>query len=224
MPVVSWGEITPEELRRRRKEGPLLVVSHCAKSKNVDWAAVGEALRRAGLPTPGFDLELEGAYREALRDFVKPAAEMYGGSFKAVKALVESLRRCLDVDLYIVSARYGLIEAGRPVVPYEATLEGLGRAELEAWALSRGVPAKFAELLERNYGMIFAVLPGNYARALGPSLGALLSLENALLIIPTSLARRGAKALVVKNKGVLSRNADLARAKALLGEALCRQY
>lgn len=201
-----------------------MVVSHCAKSKNVDWTAVRETLGRAGLPTPGFDLELEEIYREVLRDFVKPAVQMYGGSFKAVRALVEDLRRCVDVDLYVLSARYGLIEAERPVVPYEATLEGLGREEVERWAESRGVPAKFAELLGRGYGTIFAVLPGNYAKALGQALTRLLSLENALLVIPASLSGRDPKALVVRNRGVLSRNKDLTQAKSLLTGAFCRQY
>ncbi|KUO87956.1 MAG: hypothetical protein AT715_03685 [Thermoproteus sp. JCHS_4] len=224
MPVVSWSDITPEELRRRYRGGPMLLLTHCTKTKNVDWRAVAAALKSAGLSTPNMDLEKEGLYRDVLRDFVKPAAEMYGGSFRKVREMAEALGRCAPVDFYVLSARYGLIRADEPVVPYEATLNGLGTAEVERWAEARGVWDKAAELLGGRYGMAVAFLPGNYARALGPALRKLLASENALLMIPRRLAGRSPEALVVRSRGVFGRYGDLSRARRLLEEALCDQY
>ncbi|MCI4464797.1 MAG: hypothetical protein JHC22_03270 [Thermoproteus sp.] len=224
MPVVSWSDITPEELRRRYRGGPMLLLTHCTKTKNVDWRAVAAALKSAGLSTPNMDLEREGLYRDVLRDFVKPAAEMYGGSFRKVREMAEALGRCMPADLYILSARYGLIRADEPVVPYEATLNGLGAAEVERWAEARGVWDKAAELLGGRYGMVVAFLPGNYARALGPALRRLLASENALLVIPRRLAGRSPEALVVGSRGVFGRYGDLSKARRLLEEALCDQY
>lgn len=202
----------------------MLLLTHCTKTKNVDWRAVAAALKSAGLSTPNMDLEKEGLYRDVLRDFVKPAAEMYGGSFRKVREMAEALGRCAPVDFYVLSARYGLIRADEPVVPYEATLNGLGAAEVERWAEARGVWDKAAELLGGRYGMAVAFLPGNYARALGPALRRLLASENALLMIPRRLAGRSPKALVVRSRGVFGRYGDLSRARRLLEEALCDQY
>ena len=202
----------------------MLLLTHCTKTKNVDWRAVAAALKSAGLSTPNMDLEKEGLYRDVLRDFVKPAAEMYGGSFRKVREMAETLGRCMPADLYILSARYGLIRADEPVVPYEATLNGLGAAEVERWAEARGVWDKAAELLGGRYGMAVAFLPGNYARALGPALRRLLASENALLMIPRRLAGRSPEALVVGSRGVFGRYGDLSKARRLLEEALCDQY
>lgn len=202
----------------------MLLLTHCTKTKNVDWRAVAAALKSAGLSTPNMDLEKEGLYRDVLRDFVKPAAEMYGGSFRKVREMAEALGRCAPVDFYVLSARYGLIRADEPVVPYEATLNGLGAAEVERWAEARGVWDKAAELLGGRYGMAVAFLPGNYARALGPALRRLLASENALLVIPRRLAGRSPEALVVGSRGVFGRYGDLSRARRLLEEALCDQY
>jgi len=202
----------------------MLLLTHCTKTKNVDWRAVAAALKSAGLSTPNMDLEKEGLYRDVLRDFVKPAAEMYGGSFRKVREMAETLGRCMPADLYILSARYGLIRADEPVVPYEATLNGLGAAEVERWAEARGVWDKAAELLGGRYGMVVAFLPGNYARALGPALRKLLASENALLVIPRRLAGRSPEALVVGSRGVFGRYGDLSKARRLLEEALCDQY
>lgn len=202
----------------------MLLLTHCTKTKNVDWRAVAAALKSAGLSTPNMDLEREGLYRDVLRDFVRPAAEMYGGSFRKVREMAETLGRCMPADLYILSARYGLIRADEPVVPYEATLNGLGAAEVERWAEARGVWDKAAELLGGRYGMVVAFLPGNYARALGPALRRLLASENALLVIPRRLAGRSPEALVVGSRGVFGRYGDLSKARRLLEEALCDQY
>lgn len=224
MPVVSWEEISASEIRRRRRGDRLLVITHCTKSKDVDWGAVRAALASAGLGVPGMDLEREAEYRRALAGFVKPAAEMYGGSFKWVSGLVEGLRGCVEADLFVLSARYGLISAGEPIVPYEAALNGMSAEELRAWAAARGVPERAAELLEGGYGFVVAFLPGNYARALGAALKRLLSAENALLVIPTRLAGPNPRALVVRNKGVFSRRRDVENARRLLAEAFCTQH
>ncbi|MGC8606417.1 MAG: DUF6884 domain-containing protein [Vulcanisaeta sp.] len=93
--------------------GKVLVVINCGKTKSVDMDIVKARLGKV----PGFDLENENEYRRLLSDFVKPAIDMYDGpEFKALR----QFRRCVNV--FILSARYGLIHGDRSIIPYDAYL------------------------------------------------------------------------------------------------------
>ncbi|CCC80804.1 DUF6884 domain-containing protein [Thermoproteus tenax] len=221
MPLVSIEDITAEQLRERFKSRDLLILAHCTKRKKVDWSSVVEALKVRGLGVPGFDLERENTYREALQSFIKPAVEMYGGSFAQVRSIFYRVRQCARAELFIVSARYGLIRWDEPIIPYEATLNALRRDELARWSLERGVPERTQALLKR-FGAVLAILPESYARALGPALDELLSLESVLAVIPASLTDGTERALVVPRRGRYLRREEALKLSGLLAEALCR--
>jgi hypothetical protein len=195
-----------------------LVIAHCTKAKRVDWAKVREALAAAGLPIPGMDLDREEEYKRALAEFVKPAEEMYGGSFYAARALAERLRGCgLETSLYVISARYGLIPGRKPVVPYEATLSGMGRDEIRAWAEARGVPQAALELAEK-YDVVALLLTRPYAEALGPALAQLLGRDDVYAVLPAALAK--GRANVVVSKGLFARRRQVEE----LAEMICSRY
>lgn len=172
----------------------------------------------AGLPVPGMDLDREEEYRRALAGFVKPAEEMYGGSFDAVRALAARLRRCgLETKIYIISARYGLIPGDEPVVPYEATLSGMSKEEIRAWAEARGIPQAALRLAE-EHDVVALVLTRPYAEALGPALAQLLARDNVYAVLPAALARGRGNA--VASKGLFARRRQVEE----LAEMICSRY
>ena len=141
----------------------VLVLAHCTAEKSVDPGT----LRRLGLPVPSFDVEREPYYRGVLKSFVRPAAEMYRGTFAAIRNLVRRIRECgRHVDLYIISARYGLVGENDPVVPYDATLKGMSAQQIREWAERRSLLQKLDSLARSGgYDLIIAVLPKEYATA-----------------------------------------------------------
>lgn len=46
----------------------------------------------------------------------------------------------IDIDLWILSAGYGLILGSQEIVPYECTFQGMKTAELREWAAYLQVP------------------------------------------------------------------------------------
>jgi len=205
-----------------RQARTVLIVTHCTEEKKVPWEKVLVALKERGLPVPSHDLENERVYREALRDFVKPAGEMYGGSFTAVKNLAEALRRAgKEVDVYILSARYGLIREDEPIVPYEATLKGKPKEWIRQWSARLGVENKLFKALSKKYDLIIVVLPKEYAHAVESVLHRLLNMENAVLILPKRvITANGVKARYILAGNLKSR----VRQVALLREAVTRMY
>lgn len=78
-----------------------------------------DTLKRHNIQTfPSDDLANEKRYRKALRKFIIPSIEMYAGMFDEVKVFYSVLSREANVKLYIISGRYGLIEADKEIIPY----------------------------------------------------------------------------------------------------------
>jgi hypothetical protein len=147
----------------------ILIITNCTAEKAVNMSAVKSRLAKLNLPVPSFDLSRETIYRELLREFVKPAGEMYTGpTFRAVLKLVKTLRSCgKDVDIYIISARYGIINEKDPIIPYEATLKGMNARELKKWSEERGLTIKLQEIATReNYDLALIILPKEYAQTI----------------------------------------------------------
>ena len=174
----------------------VLVVTNCTSSKAVDVNEVQRVLARHSLRMPSFDLELEDRYRQVLSAFIKPAGEMYGGSFRAIKNLVDELRRVgKSVDLYIISARYGLIREDQPIIPYEASLKGKDRDWVRDWSRKLGVEERLMRVInEGNYDSIIIALPREYAYAIEGVINRLINDERAVLIIPKSVVKSVGKA------------------------------
>ncbi|MEM0506762.1 MAG: hypothetical protein QXW58_05855 [Thermosphaera sp.] len=134
---IGWIDELGNIIKNSRK---VLVLTHCTVSKNVNMITVNRLLNQEGLKIPSFDLWNEEIYRKALKDFIRPAVEMYGGTFTPVKNFVKALRRCgKHVDLLIISARYGILRENDLVIPYEATLKGMRADEIMRWSAERNV-------------------------------------------------------------------------------------
>ena len=177
---------TGEILRRAER---VLVITSCTAEKNVNWVEVLNVLRKSNLKVPSFDIELEDKYRNVLSKFIKPAREMYGGTFRAIRNLANKLRALgKQVDVYIISARYGLINENDLVIPYEATLKGLRKEDIERWSRKLKIEPRLNELLGTgNYDVIIVALPREYAIAMGAALDKLLNMDNVILILPKSI-------------------------------------
>jgi len=142
----------------------VLVLTSCVASKKYSIIDVKPLLDKYNLPIPTDDLENEERYKEVLKEFILPASQMYEGSFKFIKELVNTLRRRGDeVDFYIISARYGLIGENTLIIPYESTFKGLSKKEIRAKAEKLKIYEKVLEKLQnKTYDLAIIILGRNY--------------------------------------------------------------
>ena len=142
----------------------VLVLTSCVASKKYGIAEIKPLLDKHNLPIPTDDLENERKYKEILKEFVLPASQMYEGSFKFVKELVNTLRKRGDeVDFFIISARYGLIDENTPIIPYECTFKGLSKEEIRKKADKLEIYKKLIDLLrKKEYDEAIIILGGDY--------------------------------------------------------------
>lgn len=111
----------------------VLVLSECVATKKYDPSKepLKSILEKQGLQIPTCDLENEERYKEALKQYVLPAWQMYEGSFNFIKELVTQLRKKGDeVQLFIISARYGLINESTLIIPYQCTFKCLKKDDI----------------------------------------------------------------------------------------------
>jgi hypothetical protein len=201
----------------------VLIVTHCTEEKSVPWEGVVSVLRERGLTVPSHDIEKEALYREVLQNYMKPAKEMYGGSFAVVRSLADVLRRVgKEVDVYIISARYGLISENELIVPYEATLKGRPKEWIRHWSAKLGVENKLLKVLSsKKYDLVIVALPREYAYAVEGVLRKLLRMENAILILPKrAITTDGVKARYILAGNLKSRIRQI----ALLREIAIKTY
>ncbi|MEM0035068.1 MULTISPECIES: DUF6884 domain-containing protein [Thermoprotei] len=207
MRVVSAGKLS-EELASRgidfRRVRRVLVVTRCTRRKHVDEKGLNSVLNNYNLPLPGFDIENEPKYREVLKQFVKPAREMYGGTFTRVMEIVDALRSYgKHVDVYIISGRYGLISENDEIVPYDAPLNKMNPSEIREWSRKRDVEEKLWNIIQRGeYDAYTIVLSEKYALAICEILRFILEKKNAIIITAKSAVdecknKENVKALVL---------------------------
>lgn len=77
-----------------------------------------------------------------------PARELYRGpSVARIVKIVDEVREMgMRVDLFVISAKYGLLHENQVIHPYDETLSG--RAEVKKWAREMGLPQRFRKLME----------------------------------------------------------------------------
>ncbi|MFN3803900.1 MAG: DUF6884 domain-containing protein [Pyrobaculum sp.] len=92
-----------------------------------------------------------------------PARELYRGpSVKNVVKVVDEVRaRGVDVRLYIISAKYGLVREDEILEPYDETLGGRPLPEIKRWAREVRLLEKFRDLR----GVIFLTASRSYYHA-----------------------------------------------------------
>ena len=81
-------EILPNPKNLRK----VAIVTYCTQEKRVDINKIHKKMEERGLDVPGFDLEREKEYREILKEYIRPAREIYAGTFKNVWKLAEEFR------------------------------------------------------------------------------------------------------------------------------------
>ncbi|ADN51589.1 DUF6884 domain-containing protein [Vulcanisaeta distributa] len=100
------------------------VIINCSRRKSVNAEQVMKRLGRV----PSFDIEHENEYRRLLSDLMRPALDMYDGpEFRVLR----HFRECTDV--FVLSARYGVISGDRWIIPYDAYLGSADESVLDKW-------------------------------------------------------------------------------------------
>lgn len=113
------------------------------------------------------------ARERELDEFLRPAEDLYTGQqhvrlMRGVRAFRERFStngEGATLDLYVLSAGYGLVPGGRRLAPYEATFQGMKARELRAWADQIGVPAAVREVLAQPFDLGFVLLGDAYLEA-----------------------------------------------------------
>lgn len=111
------------------------------------------------------------AQREAeLAEFKTKAGKIYTGmQHQRLMEGIETLRRKFGhdiVDLYVVSAGYGLISEDREVVPYEVTFNTMNGLAITEWSQKIGIHKDLDELVPK-YDLVLFLLGDKYLKAVG---------------------------------------------------------
>ncbi|AMA10652.1 tRNA-guanine transglycosylase DpdA [Picosynechococcus sp. PCC 73109] len=96
------------------------------------------------------------------------ASEMYTGQqhllvMQGIDMLQDNFE--VDIDLYILSAGYGLIPENKKIFPYEVTFNSFNNQQLKQWSNFLGVH-KQCETLILKYDLVFFLLGDKYIQAL----------------------------------------------------------
>jgi len=142
----------------------VFILTSCVGTKKYSESDIKPILEKHGLSMPKHDLENEEKYKEALQDFILPASQMYQGSFRYVRDLVNKYRLKGDqVELRIISARYGLIGEETPIIPYECTFQGLGKNKIRERGEKLRVYQNLSEYLKnREFDQSLIILGTDY--------------------------------------------------------------
>ncbi len=153
----------------------LLVLTSCTGAKAVAHAA---ALRPDDF-RKGPD---HVARREReLADSLTPAEDLYTGQqhlrlLRGVRVLRGAPGRngsgTPAVDVFVLSAGYGVVPGNRKLAPYECTFTGMGANALREWASALRIPESVRRVLSREYDLALVLLGDTYLAAcdLGPDL------------------------------------------------------
>ena len=145
----------------------ILVITSCTGEKafKSDQALTLDDFARGGKHLKQREKEL--------KDLMLPAEELYTGQqhvrlMRGVQAFREhgsSNGSPLKLDLWVLSAGYGLVPGDRKLAPYECTFQGMKTKELRQWADTLKVPDQFRELVRENYDLALILLGDSYLAA-----------------------------------------------------------
>jgi len=110
---------------------------------------------------------------EELVDFFLPSEKLYTGQQHVLlMSAVEKLRIARrqdgtkpEIDLFVLSAGYGLIKGSYKLPPYEVTFSGMKKKELREWADHLNIPNDFRNVVKQPYDLAFILLGDNYLDA-----------------------------------------------------------
>lgn len=104
-----------------------------------------------------------------LAEYRCAAGEMYTGlQHLRLMEGIRTLRKQFGVDfvnLYVVSAGYGLIPESKPIVPYEVTFNTMNNGAIADWSRQIGIHEALEELIPK-YDLVLFLLGDKYLRAI----------------------------------------------------------
>lgn len=131
--------------------------------------------KRSDAPHPATAADLADPYRRRyaetrLAAFARPAAEMYTGRHH--RLVMSGLQEVWEkwghdiMDLSILSAGYGLLDADEVIIPYDVTFDQFDQEALASQVAYLQLPARATELV-RQHDLVFYLLSGRYLDVLG---------------------------------------------------------
>ncbi len=109
--------------------------------------------------------------REAeLSNLLTPAEDLYSGQqhvrlMRGIHGYQSANGNKADVDLWILSAGYGLVPGDQKLAPYEYTFQGMKKAELREWADELSVPGEIRRVLAQPYDLVIVLFGDSYLEA-----------------------------------------------------------
>ncbi len=145
----------------------ILVITSCTGEKAVTSE---EALKRDDFARGGKHLKQR---EKDLKDRMLPAEDLYTGQqhvrlIRGIQAIRQSKNGSgspPDLDLWVLSAGYGLVPGDRKLAPYECTFQGMKTQELQDWATKLNVPKQFRKLVQQDYDLGLILLGDQYLSA-----------------------------------------------------------
>ncbi|MHA1407047.1 MAG: DUF6884 domain-containing protein [Candidatus Heimdallarchaeaceae archaeon] len=139
----------------------ILIVNSCGKAK---------AVVHPHQPTCQ-ELETKEQREKAKKDFssmLKPAKELYiGPQAKAVKQAVDILREFCEVDYFIISAGFGLVEENEKLPPYNCSFSNQSKKKILEMSKRLEIEESLVNLLKKKYDFVYLSLGQDYLKALG---------------------------------------------------------
>ena len=113
------------------------------------------------------------AREKELAKLKKRASELYTGQqhvrlMRGVETLAAARNGkgpLAEIDLWVLSAGYGLVPGRKKLPPYETTFQGMKAKELREWAEDLKVPKDFRELVADKYDFGLILLGDSYLSA-----------------------------------------------------------
>jgi len=111
------------------------------------------------------------AREDELSAYRTPADAMYTGQqhlrlMEGVRAFREQ-HGAESVDVWVLSAGYGLLPGDQAIAPYECTFQGMKATEIDAWAAHLHVPEDARRFFAQPADLVLVLLGDDYLRALG---------------------------------------------------------
>ena len=110
---------------------------------------------------------------KALSKYLTPAENLYRGQqhirlMRGINAFRKSQSRKSfnnDLDLWILSAGYGLVPTDRKLAPYECTFQGMKTQDIFKLAVARNIPTDVRQLLSQPFSLGLILLGSGYLKA-----------------------------------------------------------
>ena len=121
---------------------------------------------------------------EELKEYACKASEMYTGMqhlrlMEGINALRQKFGKGI-LDLYVVSAGYGLINEDKEIVPYEVTFNTMNASGINEWSKQIKIHQSLDQIIN-EYDLVFFLLGDKYLRAVDLPLNA--TKENQKLLV-----------------------------------------